>query len=119
MCNLYSQTRNVEAIRRRFNVSRNRATSIEPQPAIFPDWNGGVIRKSEDGERELLTMSWGFVLLQPGNVSPMSAMTRSCAQAVALPFHRLSDGVDPPPKAENVGIRIGYEIINRRIEILA
>jgi len=66
MCNLYSQTRNVEAIRRLFNVSHNRATSIEPQPAIFPGWNGSVIRKAEDGERELVTMSWGFVLLQPG-----------------------------------------------------
>ncbi|HML27619.1 MAG TPA: SOS response-associated peptidase family protein [Hyphomicrobium sp.] len=66
MCNLYSQTRNVEAIRRLFKVSHNRTTSIEPQPAIFPGWNGSVIRKAEDGERELMTMSWGFVLLQPG-----------------------------------------------------
>ena len=66
MCNLYSQTRNVEAIRRLFNVGHNRATSIEPQPAIFPGWNGSVIRKADDGERELVTMSWGFVLLQPG-----------------------------------------------------
>lgn len=66
MCNLYSQTRNVEAIRRLFAVSHNRATSIDPQPAIFPGWNGSVIRNAEDGERELVTMSWGFVLLQPG-----------------------------------------------------
>jgi putative SOS response-associated peptidase YedK len=66
MCNLYSQTRNVEAIRRLFGVSHNRATSAEPQPAIFPGWNGSVIRNAEDGERELVTMSWGFVLLQPG-----------------------------------------------------
>ncbi len=65
MCNLYSQTRNVEAIRRLFKVSHNRAASIEPQPAIFPGWNGSVIRKAADGERELVTMSWGFVLLQP------------------------------------------------------
>lgn len=66
MCNLYSLTRNVDAIRRLFKVSHNRTTVFEPQPAIFPGWNGSVIRTAEDGERELVTMSWGFVLLQPG-----------------------------------------------------
>lgn len=66
MCNLYSQTRNVEAIRRLFNVSHNRAVATEPQAAIFPGWNGSVIRKAVDGGRELVTMSWGFVLLQAG-----------------------------------------------------
>ena len=66
MCNLYSQTRNVEAIRRLFNVSHNRAATVAPQPAIFPGWSGSVIRTAEDGERELVTMSWGFVLLQSG-----------------------------------------------------
>jgi hypothetical protein len=58
MCNLYSQTRGVEAIRRLFKVGHNRATGVEPQSAIFPGWNGSVIRKAEDGERKLVTMSW-------------------------------------------------------------
>ena len=66
MCNLYSQTRNVEAIRRLFRISDNRASRIEPQPAIFPGWTAPVIRKADDGERELLPMSWDFVLLQDG-----------------------------------------------------
>lgn len=66
MCNLYSLTRNVDAVRQLFKVSHNRTTSIEPQPAIFPGWNGSVIRIADDGERELVRMSWGFVLLQPG-----------------------------------------------------
>ena len=66
MCNLYSQTRNVEAIRRLFRVPHNRAARIDPQPAIFPGWTAPVIRKAEDGERELVPMSWGFVLLQDG-----------------------------------------------------
>lgn len=66
MCNLYSQTRNIEAIRRLFKVSHNRTTALEPQPAIFPGWSGSVVRKAEDGKRELVTMSWGFVLLPPG-----------------------------------------------------
>ena len=47
-------------------MAHNRATAIEVQPAIFPGWNVSVIRKAEDGEHELVTMSWGFVLLQPG-----------------------------------------------------
>jgi hypothetical protein len=34
MCNLYSQTRNVEAIRRLFRVPHNRAPVVVPQPAI-------------------------------------------------------------------------------------
>ena len=66
MCNLYSQTRNVEAIRRLFRVQHNRAPVVVPQPAIFPGWTAPVIRKADDGERELLPMSWGFVLLQDG-----------------------------------------------------
>ena len=32
----------------------------------LPRMDGPVIRKADDGERELLPMSWGFVLLQPG-----------------------------------------------------
>jgi hypothetical protein len=54
MCSLYSQTRNVEAIRRLFRISDNRASRLDPQPAIFPGWTAPVIRKAEDGERELL-----------------------------------------------------------------
>jgi putative SOS response-associated peptidase YedK len=61
MCNLYSQTRNVEAIRRLFRIGHNRAVSIEPQPSIFPGYTAPVVRKAAAGERELVNMSWGFV----------------------------------------------------------
>ena len=44
----------VEAIRRLFRISDNRASRLDPQPAIFPGWTAPVIRKAEDGERELL-----------------------------------------------------------------
>jgi putative SOS response-associated peptidase YedK len=54
------------SIVRLFRISDNRAPSIDPQPSIFPAYNGPVIRKAADGERELSVMSWGFVLLQPG-----------------------------------------------------
>ncbi len=64
MCNLYSQTRNVEAIRRLFKVSHNRAVDFKPKSAIFPANDAPVVRLADDGERELVTMSWGFVLPQ-------------------------------------------------------
>ena len=32
----------------------------------LPGWTAQVVRKAEDGERELVPMSWGFVLLQDG-----------------------------------------------------
>ena len=61
MCNLYSQTRNRDAIIRLFRVSDNRAISFAPQLAIFPGYTAPVVRKAPDGERELVAMSWGFV----------------------------------------------------------
>lgn len=64
MCNLYSQTRNVEAIRRLFEVSHNRAADFEPKAAIFPANDAPVVRLADDGERELVVMNWGFVLPQ-------------------------------------------------------
>lgn len=66
MCNLYSMTRSREAILRLFRVADNRAGEIKSQSAIFPAYTAPVVRKADDGERELVPMSWGFVLLQPG-----------------------------------------------------
>ncbi len=64
MCNLYSMTRNREAILRLFRVSHNRAATYEPRDAIFPGYQAPVVRKAADGERELAVLNWGFVLLQ-------------------------------------------------------
>ena len=64
MCNLYSMTRNREAILRLFRVAHNRAGSYEPLSAIFPGYQAPVVRKAVDGERELVVLNWGFVLLQ-------------------------------------------------------
>jgi putative SOS response-associated peptidase YedK len=76
ICNLYSQTRNVEAIRRLFQVSSNRAAAIAPRDAIFPGHTAPVVRLAPDGERELLPMSWGFVLLQDGRAPRRVTNTR-------------------------------------------
>ena len=49
MCNLYSMTRNREAILRLFRVSHNRAAAYEPRDAIFPGYQAPVVRKAADG----------------------------------------------------------------------
>jgi len=76
MCNLYSQTKAVEAILRLFRIGHNRAIAISPQKAIFPAYTAPVVRRAEDGERELVAMTWGFVLLQPGKAPRRVTNTR-------------------------------------------
>ncbi len=62
MCNLYSMTANRDAINRLFKVSENRAAAIAPKAAIFPSNDAPIVRLAADGERELVELSWGFVL---------------------------------------------------------
>jgi putative SOS response-associated peptidase YedK len=47
---------------------RHRTQAIEAKPAIFPGNVAPVVRKSEDGERELVNLNWGFVMMQKGLV---------------------------------------------------
>lgn len=77
MCNLYSMTTNHEAMLRLFRVSHNRATQLDlPLQAIFPGWAAPVVRNAADNERELVSMSWGFVLLQDGKAPRRVTNTR-------------------------------------------
>jgi len=64
MCNLYSMTRNRDAILRLFRISDNRAAVYDLQDVIFPGYLAPVVRKAADGERELVNLNWGFILLQ-------------------------------------------------------
>ena len=66
MCNLYSNTTNVEAIRQLFKVERvdSSAANLPAQPSLFPAYDGPVVRLTDDGARELTMMHWGFVLPQ-------------------------------------------------------
>ena len=66
MCNLYSLNKKRDAIARHFRVSHNRTVAFEPTRAIFPRHVAPVVRIAADGERELVNLSWGFVLLQQG-----------------------------------------------------
>jgi len=53
-------------VARFFRISHNRAVIFEPTSAIFPRHKAPVVRQASDGERELVLMSWGFMLLQNG-----------------------------------------------------
>ena len=64
MCNLYSMTTNRDAIIRLFRMAENRIGIIDRYPSIFPGYQAPVIRHADDGDRELVMMSWGFLLLQ-------------------------------------------------------
>lgn len=64
MCNLYSCTKPREALIRLFQIGHNRAEATEPQAAIFPANDAPIVRLGGDGERELVTAGWGFVLTQ-------------------------------------------------------
>ena len=59
MCNLYSITKNQDAIRRLFAVTRDSAGNLPPMLGIFPDYPAPVVR-SIGNERELTMMRWGM-----------------------------------------------------------
>lgn len=62
MCNLYSVTTNVEAIRafvRDMHVNDVAIGNMPPQPAVFPDFLAPIVRNFED-RRELTKVRWGM-----------------------------------------------------------
>jgi putative SOS response-associated peptidase YedK len=58
MCNLYSMTKNVDAIRQLFG-GRNNAGNVPSLPGVFPDYAAPVVRNA-DGDREITMMRWGM-----------------------------------------------------------
>jgi putative SOS response-associated peptidase YedK len=68
MCNLYSMTKNQDAIRNLFRVDRDLTGNLPSMPSIFPDYPASIIRNSPDGT-ELTLARWGmpssqFALMQ-------------------------------------------------------
>jgi putative SOS response-associated peptidase YedK len=63
MCNLYAYTTTVEAMRRLFDVrpGLDRLGNAPPRPAIHPNYPAPVVRRMENGDRELIEMNWGFL----------------------------------------------------------
>ena len=76
MYNLYSMTAARQAILRLFKISENRATAVVPKDAIFPGHDAPVVRAVADRECELVEMSWGVVLPQPGRAPRRVTKTR-------------------------------------------
>jgi hypothetical protein len=62
VCNLYSMTTNVEAIRRMFQVEpgNDDAGNLAAMPGIFPDYRAPIVR-SGGGGRELTMARWGIL----------------------------------------------------------
>lgn len=85
MCNLYSHTRNVDAIRQLAGAMRGPGpeTNFPPLPGIFPDGVAPVVRNADDGERELTFMRWGFP--PPPNAGPQLVTN---VRNTASPFWR-------------------------------
>jgi putative SOS response-associated peptidase YedK len=59
MCNLYSITKNQDAVRRLFNVAKDSVGNLASMPGVFPDYEAPVVRNAECG-RELIKMRWGM-----------------------------------------------------------
>lgn len=59
MCNLYSHTRNVEAIRKLFANFNDAGVNVPPLPGIFPDYAAPIVRNDDGGPRLAMTR-WGM-----------------------------------------------------------
>lgn len=59
MCNLYSMTKNVDAIRRLFGAVNSQVGNLPSLPGIFPDYPAPIVRNAA-GEREIAMARWGM-----------------------------------------------------------
>jgi len=87
MCTLYANQKARDAIRALFRVAENRAAYVEPRDAILPSETAPVIRLADDGERELVSLSWGYVRREPGK-SPGRVVNTRDDQVRGNPFWR-------------------------------
>ncbi|MDQ8730543.1 SOS response-associated peptidase family protein [Bradyrhizobium sp. LHD-71] len=74
MCNLYSMTKNVDAIRKLFG-GRNNAGNVPSLPGIFPDYPAPVVRNA-NGDREITMMRWGMPTSQRAMVDATNKRIR-------------------------------------------
>jgi hypothetical protein len=87
LCNLYSLNKKRDMVARFFRVSHNRAFSFEPSSGFFQRHVAPVVRSAPDGERELVTMSWGFFRLEKGR-APKPVTNVRDGQIRTNPFWR-------------------------------
>jgi putative SOS response-associated peptidase YedK len=58
MCNLYSMTKNQDAIRRLFNFDVDSTGNLQSMPGIFPDYPAPIVRNGSQAT-ELTLARWG------------------------------------------------------------
>jgi putative SOS response-associated peptidase YedK len=78
MCNLYSMTKNVDAIRHLFKALNSRVGNLPSMPGIFPDYPAPIVRNTSDG-REIITARWGM----PSSQRALMDATKKRAQKLA------------------------------------
>src|SRR3954469_10772002 len=59
MCNLYSMTKNVDAIRQLFGALNSRVGNLPSMPGIFPDYPAPIVRNAAEG-RVIVMARWGM-----------------------------------------------------------
>lgn len=90
MCNLYSMTKNVDAIRRLFGAMNSQVGNLPSLPGIFPDYPAPIVRNAAD-EREIAMARWGMPTSQLALME--SAKKRAAkleAKGQAIEFRELS-----------------------------
>jgi putative SOS response-associated peptidase YedK len=59
VCNFYSMTKNVDAIRKLFAALNSRVGNLPSMPGVFPDYPAPIVRNAADG-REIAMARWGI-----------------------------------------------------------
>jgi putative SOS response-associated peptidase YedK len=60
MCNLYSMTKNADAIRRLFGAMNSHVGNLPSMPGIFPDYPAPIVRNDSESDREIVMARWGM-----------------------------------------------------------
>lgn len=97
MCNLYACRASQDELRRLFRVAPedDRLGNFAGLGAIFPRADAPVVRRGEDGARELVAMHWGFPLPQRSKrtgepILPKAVNNARDDKLLASPFWRES-----------------------------
>src|ERR1700759_1792430 len=77
VCNLYSMTKNVDAIRRLFAAVNSRVGNLPSMAGVFPDYPAPIVRNAPDG-REIAMARWGM----PSSQRALMDATKEPAQTL-------------------------------------
>jgi len=86
VCNLYTLNSTRFKAGQLFKVSHNRTLDFAERLTFFPGHVAPIVRLASDGEREMVNMTWGFVLLRDGYAPKRVTNTRD--DKMGSPFWR-------------------------------